>query len=118
MSAETELRTLLLADAPTAALVSTRVSADRIEQGAARPFIVFTRSATVREKTLSGAVLGVLATLTVQCWADTRVAAEAVADAAQTAIEAAYHTVSNREAASDPDLDLEAAVLTVEWWES
>lgn len=118
MSAETDLRALLVADVPTAALVGTAISADRIEQGTARPFIVFTRTATVREKTLSGAVLGVLVTLTVQCWADTRVNAEAVADAAQAAIEAVFHTVSNREGASDPALDLEAAILTVEWWES
>lgn len=118
MSAETDLRTLLLADAPTAALVAARISADRIEQGAARPFIVFTRTATLRDKTLSGQVAGVLVTLSVQCWADTRVTAEAVADAVQTAIEAVFHTVSNRDGGYDPDLDLEAAVLTVEWWES
>lgn len=118
MSAETDLRALLAADGAIAALVGQAISADRMEQGTARPFIVFSRITTVREKTLSGLVVGVLVTLTVQCWADTRVTAEAVADAVQTAIEAVFHTVSNREGVSDPDLDLEAALLTVEWWES
>ena len=118
MSAETDLRTLLLADAPTFALVDQAISANRMEQGVGRPFIVFNRAATLREKTLNGQVMGVLVTLTVECWGDTRVQAQAVADAVQTAIEAVFHTVSGREDAYEEDLDLEADVLTVEWWES
>lgn len=117
MSAETDLRALLAADSAVAALVGTAISADRIEQGTARPFIVFTRTATVREKTLNGVVVGVLATLSVQCWADTRLKAEEVADAVQTVIEASFNTVANRDAGPDNDLDIEVAVLTVDWWE-
>ena len=48
MSAETDLRTLLLADAPTFALVGQAISANRMEQGVGRPFIVFNRAATLR----------------------------------------------------------------------
>lgn len=117
MSAETALRTLLLADGPTAALVATRVTADRVEQTAARPFIVFTRTGTERSKGLDGTVLGVRATLQVETWADTRVSAEAVADAMEAAIEGAHQFVVNRGAGFDPDLDLESTVLTVDWWD-
>lgn len=117
MSTETDLRALLLAAAPVTALVGQRIAADRIEQGAARPFIVFTRTATERTRTLDGVVRAVQVTLELQCWADTRASAEAVAEAAQTAIEAAYQTVANRSAGYDADLDLEAALLTVSWWE-
>ena len=60
MSAVTDLRALLLADTAVAALVGTRISADRITQGSGRPFIVFGRTATVREKTLDGTVVSVL----------------------------------------------------------
>lgn len=117
MSIESDLRALLLADAAVAALVGTRIAADRIEQGAARPFIVFTRTATERTKGLNGVVHGVQATLDVQCWADTRAQSEAVAEAAQSAIEQALQTIANRSAGYDAELDLEAALLSVVWWE-
>ena len=118
MSAETEMRALLVADAAVAALVADRISADRIEQGSQRPFVVFTRTNTNREKTLDGTIVGVLVSMVVQCWADTRQAADALADAVQDVIEEQYHTVSSRESDYDGDLDLEAAMLSVEWWES
>jgi Protein of unknown function (DUF3168) len=118
MSAETALRALLVADAPTAALVSTRVTADRIEQGAARPFVVFTRTASEPIQLLDGTVLKTRASLEVQCWADTRVSAEAVADAVTTAVRGVTsQAVSNRSGAYDADLDLECSILNVEWWE-
>ena len=117
MSAESDLRALLVAAPAITALVGTRIAADRIEQGAARPFIVFTRTATERTKGLDGTVHGVQAKFSLQCWADTRAAAEAVAEAVQTAIEAAFHTVADRSSAYEPELDLEAATLAIDWWE-
>ena len=117
MSAETDLRTLLLAAPEVSALVSQRIAADRMEQGSARPFIVFTRSATERSKGLDGVVHGVLVTFELQCWAETRAVAEAVAEAAQSAIEQAFHTVEGRSSGYDADLDLECAPLIVQWFE-
>jgi hypothetical protein len=116
MSFESDLRTLLLAAPAVTALVSTRIAADRIEQGAIRPFIVFTRSATERSQTLNGGVESVRATFDVQCWADTRQAADAVADAVVAALVAANQVVITQDAAYDAELDLEASVLSVDWW--
>lgn len=117
MTVEADLRTLLVGDTAVAALVVDKVSADRVEQGATRPFIVYTRTETDRQKTLDGTVVGVLVTLSLECWGDNRVQAAAVAEAAEAALELAHHTVANRDSGHDPDLDLMQAQLTVQWWE-
>lgn len=120
MSAKTEFRTLMLATSGVTSLVGSgsnaRVSADRIEQGAARPFIVFTQSGTDVQHGLDGAVLTTKAVLELQCWADTRVAADALADAVQTALVGDYRTITARADAYDGELDLEATIITVDWW--
>lgn len=118
MSAETDLRALLVADAPTAALVGTRVASDRMEQAAARPFIVFARSGSLPQQCLDGAVLKTLVTFDVQAWADTRLSADAVADAVTAAVRGVTsQTIVDRTSNYDSDLDLEASILTVQWWE-
>lgn len=117
MSAESDLRALLVATSAVTALVGQRIAADRIEQGAARPFVVFTRTGSAPLTGIDGTVYKTLVSLDVQCWADTRLNAEAVADAASAAIRSANQGVSGRSAGYDPELDLEAALLTVEWWE-
>lgn len=117
MSAETDLRALLLAAPAVTTLVAQRIAADRIEQGAARPFVVFTRTGTERTKGLDGTAHGVQVTFSLQCWADTRLAAEATADAVEAVLEAAFHTVADRNTGYDPDLDLEAATFVIQWWE-
>jgi hypothetical protein len=118
MSAETDLRALLVASAGVTALVGTRIAADRMEQGSARPFVVFARSASEPLQCLDGSVLKTLVTLDVQCWADTRASAEAVADAVTAAVRGVLtQTVPARAALFEPELDLEASVLTVQWWE-
>lgn len=119
MSLETDLRALLVAAGSVTALVGTRISADRIEQGAARPFIVFRRTETPNDaaRSLNGTVHGGdHAIFELQIWADTRLAADAAAAAVQAALEAANQLVTNQVADSDNDLDLEATVLTVDWW--
>ena len=118
MSAETDFRALLLATGAVTALVGSRIAASRIEQGAVRPFVVFSRSATERSVGLDGTVHGVRATLDVQCWADTRVAAQTLADAVQAAVESAHHFCTARTDGYDPELDLESDLLTIDWWES
>lgn len=117
MSAETALRALLAADSATAALVSTRIAADRIEQGATRPFVVFTRVATENEYGLNGTLHAAKCVFDVQCWGDTRVSVQAVADAVQAALEADYRAVTARANGYDGELDLEAVTLSVDWWD-
>lgn len=122
MSAETEFRAACIdtgtaSGAALAALVSTKVSADRIEQGTARPFVVFTRVDTEHAHGLDGTLHGSKAVLEVQVWADTRASAEAVADAVEAVVLAQAQLVIRRVAAYDGDLDFEATLLTVEWWE-
>ena len=117
MSMESDLRALLVAYAPLTALVSTRIAADRIEQGAIRPFVVFTRTGTEPIQTLDGAVLANKASFDVQCWADTRTSAESVADAIQAALVADARAIVGRASGYDADLDLEATVISVDWWD-
>lgn len=117
MSAESDLRALLVATSAVTTLVGQRIAADRIEQGAARPFVVFSRTGSASLTGIDGTIYKTLVSIELQCWADTRVAADAVADAVSVAIRSAMNTVSGRSGGYDPDLDLEAALLTVEWWE-
>lgn len=121
MSAEADLRTDLLAHAPLAALVDVRVAVDKIEQGAERPFIVFTRQATEPFYTLDNVLHARRITFELQCWGDTRASAEAVADAAVAALAASTREINgipvdDRSAAYDPDTDLEAVRLVLDWW--
>jgi Protein of unknown function (DUF3168) len=117
MSAEADLRTLLASASAVTSLVGARISADRIAQDAVRPFIVFVRSATLRERGLDGTLHGSKVTFSIQAWADTRVAALAVIEAVQSVLESNHHAVVDHAADSDPDLDLEAATLSVDIWE-
>jgi hypothetical protein len=118
MSAETDLRALLAGTAGVTALVSTRIAADRIEQGVARPFVVYSRTASDPLVSIDGAHLKTMATLEVSCWGDTRASADAVADAVTTAVRGQLtQSVVGRNAAYDETLDAEGTVLIVNWWE-
>ena len=117
MSADTDLRALLAASSTITALVATRIVADRMEEGASRPFIVFSRVATEYQHGLNGSVLGARATFDVQCWADTRASAEAVANAVEVVLLANQRPVLSRVSGYDAELDLEATLLSVEWWD-
>lgn len=122
MSAETQFRAACVdtgtaSGAALVALVETNVAADRIEQGTARPFVVFTRIDTERFHGLDGTQHGSKAVLEVQCWADTRDSAEDVADAVEAVCAAQEQLVVRRSAGSDGDIGLEVILLTVEWWE-
>nr|WP_315210098.1 DUF3168 domain-containing protein [uncultured Albidiferax sp.] len=116
MSGE-DMRAHLAASPAVAALVGTRITADRSEQDSPRPFIVYLIGDEDRTKTLDGTLIGIRTTIELQCWADTRLAANAVADAATVSIEAiGSHAITSRRTDYDSELDLEATVLTVDWW--
>ena len=117
MTVETDLRAALLASPAVTALVGTRVVSDRMEEGAPRPFVVFTRTATRYDEDLTtGAALGGTATIELQVWADSRAAAEALADACEAAVRQADQEVQSRASGYDPDLDVEAVVIVIDWW--
>ena len=117
MSSETDLRALLVANGTLTALVSTRIVSDRMEQAAARPFVVFSRVQTENNYGLDGTLLAARVVFDVQCWADTRSSAEAVANAVDAVLLANQRAVLSRTSGYDGDLDLEATLLSVEWWD-
>jgi len=118
MSAEDALRTLLLADAGVSALVGTRITADRIAQDAVRPFVVYARTSSNPVVSLDGTHLRTQASLEVQCWANNRVEADALADAVIAAVRGVIsQRVVERSGAYDADLDLAASIVSVQWWE-
>jgi hypothetical protein len=116
MSAEADIQTLLTTDA-TVAAITTEFAESRIEQDTARPFGVYTRTATQDFEGLDGTVHASKVTLELQLWADTSLQAEQLADACAAAIRAEGHAITGRSTGNDNDLDLEAAILTIEWWE-
>jgi hypothetical protein len=113
VSAEQAIYTLLAPVVP-----GGRVSADRIEQGTARPFAVFSRIATEPFIGLAGNVFDEKVTFELQCWGDTRSQAEALADACEAALRESTQFVIARASGYDGELDLEATILTVDWWAS
>jgi hypothetical protein len=118
MSEGAAFRALIAANAPVVALVGTRIAQDRIDQGKVRPFIVYGISSIEPQRMLDGTVIKTRVTIDVQCWGDTRLSADAVADAVTTAVRAVVpQSVSGRSTVYDGELDLEATVLVVEWWE-
>lgn len=118
MSAESACRAALLAAPAVVALVDQRIAIDRMEEGAAFPFIVLSRTASSMEYVLDGNLMGSECSMEIQCWADSHLAAAAVADAALQCINATLpNQVSGRSNAHDPDTDRSLVSLTVQWWE-
>lgn len=119
MSAEDDFRALLVAHAGVSALVDDRVSENAAPQGADLPYIAF----SVRHDhthNLLGTLVEDRCTITVQCWAESAEAAgsvaAAVADAVGDADLARGAAVLSAEGGYDPELKLDASILTVEWW--
>ena len=86
MSAETQLYTLLSGAAGVTALASDRVYPDLIPENKATPYIGFERTDAQPVTTLEGTVLAWQTNMVIACWADTRLQANALADAALAAL--------------------------------
>jgi hypothetical protein len=114
MSAETAFRALLAGNAELTALVGSRIAQNVVPQGEALPLIVFTVAHT-QSRGIDGTLLADEATFTVQCWGEDSLAADAVADAASTALASTADIIA-RESAFDSEIDLHATVLSVQWW--
>lgn len=121
MSVESDFRAALAGNAALVALVGTRIAQDAVPQGSAYPLVVYTVQHQ-RELAIDNSQHADACTLQVQCWGGRAADAADVADAVEAAlaadVTAVAHdaTVTQRETAFDPDLDLHAVQLAVEWW--
>lgn len=119
MSAETELRALLAANAGVAALVGQAIAHNAVPQNAAAPYVAFTAQHD-RVHNLVGELLADEVTFAIQCWGKTAAQAEQVADAVISALGSAPSTrgvvITSRASAYDDETGLDATVLTVSWW--
>ena len=115
MSAETEFRALLAADAALTALVSTRIAQNGVPQGAVFPLVVFAASHNPSYG-LDNTLLDDEVTFSVQCWAATALQADSVADAVDASLAGSAGIVTERASAHDEDMGADCTVLTVQWW--
>lgn len=117
MSAEADLIALLKADAGVTALANERVVADRAEAGTQLPLVVFTRTGIEPFVAVDNTLLATRVFFEVQCWAENRVQADALAEACQLAIRGAGQQITNRSGLTENELDLQGSTLTVEWFD-
>lgn len=119
MSVEADFRALLAGHAPLTALVSTRIALNAVPDQSALPLVVYAVSHN-RTLGLDNSLLADQCAIAVQCWADTATQADAVADAVLGAVATAAAStgavVTERSTTFDPDIGLDATLLTVEWW--
>ena len=119
MSIETDFRALLAGYSALTALVGTRIAENAEPEGSALPLVVFSATHD-RTLGLDNSLLADQCSIDVQCWAETAVAADAVADAVIAAIAtaptAAGAVVVARSSTFDAELGLDATILAAEWW--
>lgn len=119
MSAEDDFRALLLADTGLRSLVGDRLSQNAMPDGAPLPYVVFT-TAHNPILALDNSQHADQISFSVECWAQTALVADEVADSVAGALDlapsAAGVVVLSRASGFDGELGLDATVLTVEWW--
>lgn len=117
MSAETDLRAVLIAASGVTALVpAVRIAMHAVTQDSDLPLIVYTAQRT-REHGLDNSLHAEGLTYDAQCWGETPASAEAVADAVEAALSAnGDYLVTGRGSGFDEDLLLDVMTLTVERW--
>ena len=120
MSAETSLYSALSAAAPVTAIVgvgsAARIYPDVIPQDKAVPALAYARVETEPTYTIHSASPAITrTTLDIYALDDDRAGAEALADAAAAALAGSAFVLRNRRFEYDPENDLYATVLTVEF---
>ena len=116
MSLETDFRAALVAHAPLLALVAAAsIAQNAVGQSAELPMVAFTVTHSL-DIGLDNTVLAHGADFSVQCWGNTSAEADAVADAVAAAVQASGQVVTDRTSGFDPELGLDATMLTVSWW--
>jgi len=89
MSAESKIYSILAAAPAVVALVGQRIYPDLIPERVTLPYIGFERVGTDPIRTMHGTILADDCQMVVACWAATRTAAEALADAVAAAMQSA-----------------------------
>jgi hypothetical protein len=119
MSIEADFRATLAAHAPLTALVGTRIALNSVPENSVFPLVVYAVSHD-RTLGLNNSLLADQAAIDVQCWADTAAAADAVAEAALSALvnapSASGAVALTRSTTFDPELGIDGVILSVEWW--
>lgn len=118
MSAESELRAVLLAHAPlTAAVPGARISIDAVMPTATRPYIAFSKQLRVDDNGLDNTLLGATSTIDIQCVGSSRANAIVVAGLVRDALRAGGMPSDRGSAGYDAENDLEVEIVTVDWFD-
>lgn len=116
MSAESELRAVLIAHAPlVAAVPATRIAVDTADADSPKPFIVFSKESDTPQWGLDNTLVGRHVVLSVQVVGSSRSNAIEVRELVEEALMAEGIPWSGGNGGYDPEADIEAEVLTVEW---
>jgi hypothetical protein len=113
MIPEKKLQSALLAAAPVAALVGTRVRMDLAEETDAMPYVVCMRDDTGPMHTLSDVIDNPDVVFELHCWADTRLAAETLAGEVKAAVQVAGWSVTEHQGAFSREVGAHATILKV-----
>lgn len=117
MSAETIVFSGLSSSVEVTTLVGTRIYPDVAAQGSSLPLIVYERRASEIITTIhDGYPIATKSTMVVSSWADTKLAAETIAENAQIALRTMATSV-DRYGNYDEDTGSHAAVVEFEVWE-
>ena len=122
MSAESDLRADLIADAALLAGLGTvdgitaakRICIDAVSQDFPRPYIVFSKQNTVDELGSDNTLLAELAIIDIQCVGTTRSNAISIRDLVRAALRAAGTPSDRGSAGFDAENGLEVEVVTVD----
>ena len=118
MSAESDLRAVLLAHAPlVAAVPAARISIDAVAQDQARPYIAFSTQNDEATFDLNNTLLGRVTSIDVQIVGRTRAEAITVRELVEAALLAGGWPWVRRTAGYDAENDIEAEVVSVNWME-
>lgn len=124
MSAESQLRDVLVADAALLAGLGTvsgktaqqRICIDAVPQDFPCPYIVFSKQSTGDELGCDNTLLAELATIDVQCVGTNRSNAIAIRDLVRAALRNAGTPSDRGSAGFDAENGLEVEVVTVDWY--
>ena len=118
MSAESELRAVLIAHAPLlAAVPATRISIDAVLPSATRPYIAFSKQQVTEDFGLDNTWLATQSTIDVQCVGASRANALVVAGLVRNALRAGGMPSDRGSAGYDAENDLEVEIVTVDWFD-
>lgn len=119
MTSEDSLFSALTNAGAVSALVGTRVYPDQIPPGTGLPCIGFARSNTEYDNTIHGTTLGARITFEIFCLAQSREAADALADAVVGGIDDSGFVPESRrvETEGEESDSFDVTVLTVNFWE-